>query len=111
MALVPERTAETSEADREADHEAVVLLMPRFAGTIYARWLQPLVRREKRYIRVPLERRGSHLWRQIDGRRTVAELVADFVAAFPDDSEQAAERVCQYLYNLEQNRFIRFVNL
>lgn len=107
MTLVPARLAETT----ETDDGGIVILMPRFAGTIYARWLQPLVRREKKYIRVPLDERGSYLWRRIDGRRTVGDLVTGFVAAFPADTEQAATRVCQYLYNLADNRFIRFVNL
>ena len=107
MTLIPERLADVTESD---DGE-IVVLMPRFAGTMYAGWLQPLLRREKKYIRIPLEGRGSFLWRRIDGQRTVGDMVAGFVDAFPEDADQAAERVCHYLYNLEDNRFIRFVNL
>ena len=107
MTLIPERLAEATETD-DGD---IIVLMPRFAGTIYSRWLQPLLRQDKKHIRVPLDARGSFLWRQLDGRQTVSETVTEFLAAFPDDADQAAERVCQYLYNLEDNRFIRFVNL
>ncbi len=106
------RGATSSEIDSEVDSEAdVVLLMPRFQGTLFERWLQPRLRPEKRHIRVPLDARGSFLWRRIDGQCEVHALVTGFVDAFPDDSDQADDRVCQYLYYLEQNGFIRFVNL
>ena len=51
MTLIPEQLAEVTETD---DGE-IVVLMPRFAGTMYAGWLQPLLRHEKKYIRIPLE--------------------------------------------------------
>lgn len=111
LTLIPEQAATVAEVEPGATEESVVLLMPRFQGTLFESWLQPLVRRDKRTIRVPLEARGSFLWRHIDGRSTAADLVAAFVDAFPEDGSDAERRVCQYLYSLEQNRFIRFANL
>ena len=112
MTLVPARCARlVDEDDGQGEDALVVLLMPRFQGTLFERWLQPRLRPEKRHIRVPLDARGTFLWRRIDGQREVHALVSGFVDAFPEDSDQADDRVCQYLYYLEQNGFIRFVNL
>jgi hypothetical protein len=105
--LVPARRVESEE---DPASERAVLLMPRFLGTFYYPLLQRFLKGPRRYIRVPLEERGTLLWRGIDGRRPVRDLLRDFVAAFPDD-ENPAERVCQYLYQLEQNRFVHFRNL
>jgi hypothetical protein len=104
--LVPERMVASEEDPQSRD---VVLLMPRFLGTFYYHLLQRFVNGPKRFIRVPLEARGTVLWRGIDGVRAVRDLLADFVAAFPDEDDPA-ERVCQYVYQLEQNRFVRFLN-
>ena len=104
--LVPERTVASEEDPQSHD---VVLLMPRFLGTFYYHLLQRFVKGPKRFIRVPLEARGTVLWRGIDGVRTVRDLLADFVAAFPEEDDPA-DRVCRYVYQLEQNRFVLFLN-
>jgi hypothetical protein len=106
--LVPEH-AVAHEVDSGGDR--IVLLMPRFQGTVFYGWLQRFLRGSRRYIRVPLDERGSLLWRRIDGRTPVRSLVESFVTQFPDDAEDASERVCRYVYSLEQNRFVRFVNI
>lgn len=105
--LVPQRAVA---AEDPGAPESVVLLMPRFLGTYYYGMLQRFLKGRKRHIRIPLEERGSFLWRSIDGKRDIRSLVAAFVARFPGESE-AAERVCRYLHEMEQHRFVRFLNL
>jgi hypothetical protein len=41
----------------------------------------------------------------------VRDLVEGFRAAFPADGGQVPERICQYVYQLARNDFVRFVNL
>ncbi|MFO7652430.1 MAG: PqqD family protein [Candidatus Krumholzibacteriia bacterium] len=106
LTLVPEHAVDWEEDGRGR----VLLLMPRFSGTFYHRILQPLLKGPRRFIKVPLEARGDFIWRRIDGRTPARELVEAFVAAFPAE-QQPADRVCQYLYHLERNGFVRFVNL
>ena len=107
-ALRPARAVEST-ADETTGQ--VVLLMPRFRGGLLGRYLQPRLRPEKQHIRVPLEARGSWVWSQLDGQRTVGELAAGFRDAFPDDAEQAEKRVSQFVYSMFENRFVKFVNL
>jgi hypothetical protein len=108
LSLQPEHCVEYQE---DATEGRVVLLVPRFRSGLLARWLQPRLRPERAHFRVTLEDRGSWIWRQCDGQRTVGEMVADFNTAFPDETEQVAERVCQFLYQLSANEFVTFSNL
>ncbi len=93
-----------------AEPGKVRLLTPRYGGPVLGRLLQPRLRGDRRWVRVPLDARGSWLWRHIDGRTSVRDLVRGFAAAFPDETDDAAERVCQYVESLVQNRFLRHTN-
>ena len=102
--LIPERTV-TCEEDAETGR--FVVLMPRYTGPLWGRFLQPRMSPEKRFIRVPLEDRGSVLWRHIDGQRTIGDLIDIFCEAFAEDSEQASQRVGTYLFQMSENGFLR----
>jgi hypothetical protein len=108
MQLVPERVVESRLDDATG---LVTVLPPRFTDPLLGRLLQPRLPADRRHIRVELESRGSLLWQRIDGRARVAELVAAFEAAFPDDAEDAADRVCKWVYGVYNNGFVRFVNV
>jgi hypothetical protein len=111
MTLKAVPTVEHYRENEGQEGERVVLLTPRFASGLLGRWLQSRLRPAKRHIRVPLEKRGTWLWGRLDGERTVADHADAFCREFPDDLDQAAERLCQYLYAMEQNGFVRFTNL
>lgn len=100
--LVPRRLVEAA-ADEDG---RVVLLMPRYRDPVFGRLLQPRLRGARRFIRVPLEERGSWVWRQVDGQRSVGEIVHAFREAFPAESEQVEERVCHYVAALAGNGFL-----
>jgi len=100
--LVPRRLIDSE----PADDGKVRLLMPRYRDPLGKRLLQPLLRGDRRFIRVPLEGRGSWIWSQVDGDRTVGQIAVAFRAAFPEESEQVEERVCQYVAALVGNGFL-----
>lgn len=95
----------------DPDSGKIVLLQPRYRDWFFGRILQPRLSGKKRYVRVPLESRGTFLWGLLDGQRTVGDLVLAFIEEFPAESQNAAERVAGFLYNMERNGFIRFSNL
>lgn len=106
LQLVPQRKVQwRQEADR------VQLMVPRFREPMIGPWLQRIIPEHKKFIRVPLEHRGSFLWLNMDGRRTVKDLTDILVKSGGDDSDQIYERVSMYVMNLYQNRFIEFLNM
>jgi hypothetical protein len=106
--LVPEHAV-----DQEPGLDAgkVQLLTPRYSGPILGRLLQPRLRGARRWVRVPLDARGSWLWQRIDGRTPVRDLVREFAVAFPDEGQDTATRVCHYVESLVQNKLLRHTNL
>ena len=99
--LVPAHRVESESTD-----EQVVLLMPRYRDWLWGRLVQPRLRGEKRFIRVPLDARGTWLWERIDGERNVGVLARGFREAFPEEEGNVEERVCQYVAALEGHGFL-----
>jgi hypothetical protein len=108
MGLVPQQVCGW-EAGPKAGQ--VVVLQPRFQSGLMGRFLQPRLKEPKKYVRIPLEERGSFLWGLMDGHTTVGAMAEAFRAAFPGESDQVPQRVATYLYQMADNKLIRFVNL
>jgi len=104
MQLVPM----TAVACHVAEDGGVTVLPPRFASGLTARLLQPRLPEQRRNIRVVLDRRGAAIWQQIDGQRPVHELVKLFEEAFPEDKDDAVDRVCRWLGGVYKHGFIKF---
>jgi hypothetical protein len=107
MGLVPEHACGWERGDRPGQ---VVVLQPRFHKGVMGRFLQPRLKDNKKYLRIPLEERGSFLWGLMDGRRTVGELTETFRGQFPGEADQVPQRVATYLYQMADNQIIRFTN-
>ncbi len=84
----------------------VVLLEPRFHHGSLSRWLQSRLPPERAHVEVRLEAFGSTIWRLLDGRRNLAEIMRGFVAAHPEQADQASERVWLFLQELERHGFV-----
>ncbi len=101
--LVPERALDAE----DADDGRIRVLMPRYRDPLFGRILQPRLRGDRRFIRVTLEDRGSWVWRQVDGERTVGAIARAFRKAYPDEDEPIEERVCRFVAAMVANGFLR----
>lgn len=86
--------------------ECATLTYPRFKRS----WMRKLFlpRGMSPDIRVQLEEQGSAVWRLIDGRRTVGEIVG-LLAEFHHEDEQYDARIVTYLMQLRKDGFIQLV--
>lgn len=103
LELVPIRLVDSEPGSESA---RLLLRMPRYRDPVLGRLLQPRLRGDRRFIRVPLDPRGSWLWPLIDGRRTVGELVGMFRREFPEDETEIEERLCHYVAALAAHGFL-----
>ncbi len=108
MSLVPERACGWTSGEKPGQ---VVVLQPRYRSGILGRLLQPRIKESKKYLRVPLEARGSCLWGLMDGKLTVGEMAVAFGRDFPEENSQVSVRVATYLYQMADNHLIKFRNL
>lgn len=60
-------------------------------------------------IHVRLEEHGSAVWRLIDGRRTVREIISLLAVHFQSD-ENYASRVTTYVMQLQKDGFIKLLS-
>ena len=107
MALVPEKACDWEPCEGPAQ---VVVLQPRFRTGLLGRFLQPRLKDNKKYLRIPLEERGSFLWNLMDGHQTVGDMTEAFRSQFPAETDQVPHRVSTYLYQMADNQLIRFNN-
>lgn len=101
LETVPQRCAHV---ETEWKGECAVLAFPRFKTERMRRLMKPFGLSP--YIHVCLEEHGSAVWRLIDGRRSVRELIDLLAVRFPED-ETYASRISAYLMQLQKDGFIR----
>lgn len=96
----------------EEEGAKVSLLLPRFQGTVWRPFLQPLVKRQ--FIPIKLDAFGSAAWQLIDGRSTVAEISLKLREQFPGDLQPGDDtegRVAKFIFLLYDQRYITFKEL
>lgn len=55
---------------------------------------------------ISLDRYGSALWKLMDGKRTVYDIVMAMKEQFPGEEDRMLDRVVTFLGTLDNNRFI-----
>jgi hypothetical protein len=108
MSLVPQKACGWDESSEPGN---VVVLQPRYGSGLLGRFIQPRLKESKKYVRIPLEERGSFLWLTMDGQKTVGDLATSFFQEFELEAESVPERVSTYLYQMVENKLVKFLNL
>jgi hypothetical protein len=58
------------------------------------------------WIKVKLDAKGVTIWNAIGNSQSVREIIQMFIKSNPDDSDQASDRVWQYLLHMERHGMI-----
>ncbi len=87
----------------------VTILAPRFRNGIFRKLFQP--RLKKPFLKVDLDEIGSEVWLLCDGRRNIKEIGERLKEKFSERIEPCYERLSIFFKQLENARFIEFVNL
>jgi hypothetical protein len=84
-----------------AESGTVVVLIPKFQNELLVRWVMPRLRHP--YIRLKLDPLGSFVWKQCDGKTTVAVIADRMKAEFGDSLQQVHDRIRSFLLTLEKS--------
>ena len=59
-----------------------------------------------RVSHISLDSYGSALWKALDGKQSVHDVVQSMVESFPDEEDRMLDRVVTFLGTLEMNHFV-----
>lgn len=86
--------------------EKVTILIPKFRDKLLGKYLQPYLR--KKYYKVKLDKFGSFVWTNCDGRKTVSEIAERLRQKFGAEAEPAVERVAKFVQHLYRGDCVKF---
>jgi hypothetical protein len=87
-----------------AENGTVVVLVPKFHNELLVKWLMPRLRYP--YVRVKLDPLGSFVWKQCDGKTTVAAIADRMKAEFGESLQQVHDRIRTFLLMLEKSDLV-----
>jgi hypothetical protein len=87
-----------------ADNGSVVVLLPKFHHELLVRWLVPRLKHP--HVRVKLDKLGSFVWKQCDGKTTVAEIAERMRTEFSESAGSAEDRIRKFLLMLEKSDLV-----
>jgi len=100
--LVPQRNIKWE----KKEDGLIVLLKEKFQNPLLKKYL--LSRLKNPYFRVKLDKIGSFVWEQCDGKNNIKEIADLLHDKFGEDIEPVYERISLFFQNLENSRFIVF---
>jgi hypothetical protein len=87
-----------------AANGTVVVLVPKFRNEVMVKWVVPHLRSPN--MRVQLDRLGSFVWKQCDGKTTVAAMAESMKNEFGDSLQAVYDRIRTFLLTLEKSDLI-----
>ncbi len=70
-------------------------------------WIAQKFFQKPRVSHIALDRYGSVVWQNIDGKNTVFDIVRIMEQTFPKEKERMLDRVVTFMAVLQNNRFVR----
>jgi hypothetical protein len=94
----------------EVDKENLVtVIVPKFKNTYVKKYIVP--RLKSADFRISLEKFGSAVWMNMDGRKKVHEIIKIVSDEFGDELNQAEARVIKFIFQLYEQKLISFIEL
>lgn len=90
----------------EREGETIVLSFPRFKYSWMQRFLVP--KGMSKELHVHLEEHGTAVWKLIDGKRTVGEIIERLADHFQNEPGYES-RISAYLYQMQKDGFIKLM--
>ena len=104
--LIPERKM-SWEISPETKY--VVIKKPKFKNLFLKKYLIPRLKRPEYYVK--LDKVGSFIWKNIDGKLSFGEISEKMTIEFGQSVEPVDDRLGQFINSLRRYDFIRFINM
>lgn len=64
--------------------------------------------KKPRFSFIKLDKFGSFVWQNIDGKTSIYEIGQKLKVKFPKESDKLYERLCAFIKILERNNYVKF---
>jgi hypothetical protein len=93
-------------SDEVNKENLVTVIVPKFKNELAKKLIVPKLKSAD--FKINLEKFGSAVWMNIDGKRNVQEIIKMICEKFGDELIQAEERVTKFLFQLYEQKLISF---
>ncbi len=102
--LIPEKTIQSE----EKPDGKITILKPKFRNKLVVKYVLPKLKNPN--FKVYLDDFGSFVWKQIDGKSTVAQIGDELKNNFDKDVDPVYERLSVFVQSLFKYKFIHYKN-
>ncbi len=91
--------------DFEEKGELVTILIPKFKSEFFRKLIP---KSKPKDIRINLDELGTAVWKSIDGKKKVSDIVSELSNSYGERIQPAAERIAKFLEEIYKHKFINF---
>jgi len=88
------------------DENLVTVIVPKFKNEFAKKYISPKLKSAE--FKLNLEKFGSEVWKNMDGKTRVGDIVKKVSDKFGDEIQPAVDRVSKYIFQLYEQKLISF---
>ena len=95
--------------DEVNDDGMVTVFVPKFKNELAKKYIVPKLKSSN--FNIKLDKLGSEVWKKMDGKNKVHEIINQLSEKYGDDFKNPEERITKYLFQLYEQKLISFNEL
>jgi len=95
--------------EQKNDDGLITVIIPKFKNKIAVKLFSPRLKSD--HFKIKLDKFGSAVWENINGKTKVEKIIKDVKKKFGDELEQEEERITKFIFQLYSQGFISFKEL
>ncbi|MFZ2865331.1 MAG: PqqD family protein [Ignavibacteriaceae bacterium] len=96
-------------SDEENDNNLITVKVPKFRNRFAVRYISPRLKSD--HFKIKLDKFGSAVWININGKTKVEKIIKDVKNKFGDELLQGEEMITKFIFQLYSQGFISFKEL
>ena len=95
--------------DKVSEDGMVTVFVPKFKNELAKKYIVPKLKSSN--FNIKLDELGSEVWKKMDGKNKVHEIIRQLSEKYGDDFKKPEERITKYLFQLYEQKLISFNEL
>ena len=95
--------------DEVREDGIVTVFVPKFKNELAKKYIVPKLKSSN--FNIKLDELGSEVWKKMDGKNKVHEIIRQLSEKYGDDFKKPEERITKYLFQLYEHKLISFNEL